>query len=115
MAKLLAHLYEPSEGRITWDDRDLADHDADSVRRSITVVFQDFMRYWLSLADNIGLHYFDMKNYGKALIQAHKAMALGFVQTELKDQLRSVGKWVEATDLPAPPDPAASKPTEQAE
>jgi ATP-binding cassette subfamily B protein len=55
LAKLLAHLYDPTEGRITWDGLDLAEHDAESVRRSITIVFQDFMRYWLSVADNIGL------------------------------------------------------------
>lgn len=42
---------------------------------------------------NIGLHYFDMKNYEKALIQAHKAIELGFTQTALRDQLQSVGKW----------------------
>lgn len=42
---------------------------------------------------NIGLHYFDLKNYDKALVQAHKAMALGFLQTGLKDQLEQVGKW----------------------
>lgn len=44
---------------------------------------------------NIGLHYFDFKNYDQALIQAHKAMALGFSKTELRDQLRSIGKWTE--------------------
>lgn len=63
---------------------------------------------------NIGLHYFDLKNYDKALVQAHKAMTLGFEQTELKDQLRSVGKWIEPIDLPAPPDPVTSEPTKQA-
>ena len=66
---------------------------------------------------NIGLHYFDLKNYDKALAEAHQAMALGFVQTELKEQLRSVGKWTEPADSPAPaglPTPAASAPAEQA-
>lgn len=52
---------------------------------------------------NIGLHYFDLKNYDKALIQAHKAMALGWTKTELRDQLSSVGKWTEPVDLPATP------------
>ena len=42
---------------------------------------------------NIGLHFFDLKNYDKALVQAHKAMALGFLQTGLQDQLEQVGKW----------------------
>ncbi|MDO9165337.1 MAG: ABC transporter permease [Rhodoferax sp.] len=59
---------------------------------------------------NIGLHYFDMKNYDKALIQAHKALSLGFTQTALRDQLQSVGKWTEPPVLPAPPDDAASAP-----
>lgn len=44
---------------------------------------------------NIGLHYFDLKNYDQALIEAHKAIALGFAQTALRDKLQSVGKWTE--------------------
>lgn len=52
---------------------------------------------------NIGLHYFALKNYDKALLQAHKALELDFPQTELRDQLKSVGKWAEpAGPLPAP-------------
>lgn len=59
---------------------------------------------------NIGLHYFDLKNYDKALIQAHKALSLGFTQTALRDQLQSVGKWTEPSVLPTPPEDAASAP-----
>ena len=50
---------------------------------------------------NIGLVYFDLKDYDKALAQAHKALALGFPRTDLRDQLRSVGKWSEPAGLPA--------------
>lgn len=49
---------------------------------------------------NIGLHYFDLKNYDKALAQAHKAIELGFPQTILRDKLQSVGKWAEPAELP---------------
>lgn len=49
---------------------------------------------------NIGLHYFNLKNYDKALVQAHKAIELGFPQTILRDQLQSVGKWTEPAELP---------------
>ena len=55
LAKLLGHLYPPSDGRITWDGVDLAGVEPDSVRRAITVVFQDFARYNLTAAENIGL------------------------------------------------------------
>ncbi len=44
---------------------------------------------------NIGLVYFDMKNYGRALAQAHEAMALGFPGTELRDLLKGVNQWQE--------------------
>lgn len=44
---------------------------------------------------NIGLHFFDLAVYDKALLQAHKAISLGFPQTALRDQLEKIGKWVE--------------------
>lgn len=42
---------------------------------------------------NMGLIYLDMKEYEKALAQAHKAMALGFGRTALRDKLEAAGKW----------------------
>ncbi len=52
---------------------------------------------------NIGLHYFDLKNHDKALVQAHKAIELGFTQTALQGKLQGVGKWTEPTEPPATP------------
>ena len=49
---------------------------------------------------NIGLHYFALKDYEQALVQAHKAIALGFLQMALRDQLQSVGKWTEPVATP---------------
>lgn len=49
---------------------------------------------------NIGLIYFDMKNYDKALTFAHKAYDLGLGIPTLRDQLKSVGKWAEPTGTP---------------
>ncbi len=63
---------------------------------------------------NLGLHYFDLKNYDKALLQAHDAIKLGFPQTALRDQLQSVGKWSEPVAITAtPPVDAASAPALQ--
>lgn len=50
---------------------------------------------------NIGLVYFDMKIYDKALTQAHRAMGLGFERTELRDQLKKAGHWQEAVTAAA--------------
>jgi ATP-binding cassette subfamily B protein len=55
LAKMLAGLYRPESGRILWDDVDLARVDADELRRSVAVIFQDFERYLLPARENVGL------------------------------------------------------------
>lgn len=50
---------------------------------------------------NLGLNYFDMKAYDKALAQAQIAYSMGFPQPILKEKLKEVGKWVEPK-IPAP-------------
>lgn len=54
---------------------------------------------------NIGLHYFDLKNYDRALIQAHKAIELGFTHSDLRNQLTAAGKWKEPETAPVPSNP----------
>jgi ATP-binding cassette, subfamily B, bacterial len=55
LAKLLAGLYLPDQGRVLWDGTDTATVDPDQLRRSVAVIFQDFIRYHLPARDNIGL------------------------------------------------------------
>jgi ATP-binding cassette subfamily B protein len=55
LVKLLARLYDPSEGRILLDGRDLRDYDLESLRRNVGVIFQDFYRYDLRFDENIGV------------------------------------------------------------
>lgn len=54
LVKLLSRLYDPVEGEIHFDGRDLREYDLGEVRRDVAVVFQDFFRYDLSAADNVG-------------------------------------------------------------
>ncbi|MES2858587.1 MAG: ABC transporter ATP-binding protein [Pseudomonadota bacterium] len=55
LVKLLARLYDPDEGRILLDGRDLRDYDLDDLRANIGVIFQDFVRYHLTAAENIAM------------------------------------------------------------
>jgi len=55
LTKLLARLYDPSEGRILLDGVDLRDYDLASLRRAIGVIFQDFVRYDMRFDENIGV------------------------------------------------------------
>jgi ATP-binding cassette subfamily B protein len=54
LVKLLARLYDPTEGRILLDGTDLREYDVEDVRREIGVIFQDYMRYDLLVRENIG-------------------------------------------------------------
>jgi ATP-binding cassette subfamily B protein len=54
LVKMLARLYDPTEGRILLDGIDLRDYDVDDLRREIGVIFQDYMRYDAMVRENIG-------------------------------------------------------------
>ncbi|MDI1480194.1 ABC transporter ATP-binding protein [Polyangium sp. y55x31] len=51
--KLVAGLYEPTEGRILLDGRDLSAWDREALRARLAVVFQDFVRYQLPVRENV--------------------------------------------------------------
>jgi ATP-binding cassette subfamily B protein len=55
LVKLLARLYHPSEGRILLGGIDLEDWPLLELRRRISVLFQDFNQYQLSVRENIGM------------------------------------------------------------
>ena len=55
LVKLLARLYDPDEGRILLDGRDLREYDLDALRANTGVIFQDFVRYHLTAGENIGV------------------------------------------------------------
>ncbi len=54
LVKLLARLYDPTEGVILLDGRDLREYDLSEYRRHVAVVLQDFVCYDLTVAENIG-------------------------------------------------------------
>jgi ATP-binding cassette, subfamily B, bacterial len=53
LAKLLCRLYDPQSGAIEVDGTDLRDLDLESWRARITAVFQDFVRFELTLRENV--------------------------------------------------------------
>lgn len=55
IVKLLCRFYDPTRGRILWDGVDIADLPVADLRLRIGAVFQDYMSYDLSAAENIGI------------------------------------------------------------
>jgi ATP-binding cassette subfamily B protein len=74
LTKLLARLYDPTEGRITLDGVDLREYDLTSLRHAISVIFQDFVRYDLRFEENIGVGRIDeVESYLEASEDATKS------------------------------------------
>jgi len=55
LVKLLCRFYDPDRGRILWDGTDLRDMDPADLRERVSAVFQDYMSYELSAAENIAV------------------------------------------------------------
>ena len=55
LVKLLARLYDPSEGRILLDGIDLKEYDINQLRLNLGIIFQDYIRYQMTLSQNIAV------------------------------------------------------------
>ncbi len=51
--KLLTRLYDPTEGKILLDGRDIREYDVSELYRMYGIIFQDFGKYAVSVAENI--------------------------------------------------------------
>jgi ATP-binding cassette subfamily B protein len=70
LVKLLARLYDPDEGRILLDGHDLRGYDLDSLRGNIGVIFQDFVRYHLTPAENIAVGRIEARADRERIVEA---------------------------------------------
>ncbi len=62
LVKLLARLYEPTEGRILLDGVDLRDYNLQDLRQQIGIIFQDYIRFQMKASDNIAIGNIDLRN-----------------------------------------------------
>ena len=85
LVKLLARLYDPDEGRILLDGRDLRDYDLQALRSNIGVIFQDFVRYHLTAADNIAVGRIDARNDRTRIVGAAQRSLADDVIAKLPD------------------------------
>ncbi|MDX2250162.1 MAG: ABC transporter ATP-binding protein [Bacteroidia bacterium] len=82
LVKLMARLYDPTEGRILLDGHDLRHYDLDQLRQAIGVIFQDYVRYSLTVGENIAVGQItDLDNKARIEEAARKSMADTVVKT----------------------------------
>ncbi|MEM6378914.1 MAG: ABC transporter ATP-binding protein, partial [Bacteroidota bacterium] len=76
LVKLMARLYEPTEGRILIDGVDIKDIELMSLRDNIGIIFQDFVRFQLKVRENIAVGSIEeVENMELIEDAAHKSLA----------------------------------------
>jgi ATP-binding cassette, subfamily B, bacterial len=93
IVKLLARLYDPDEGRILLDGRDLRDYDLDDVRANLGVIFQDFVRYHMTAGENIAVGRIDaLADAGRIADAARRSLADTVIERLPAGYAQMVGK-----------------------
>lgn len=76
LVKLLARLYDPTEGRILLDGADLRDYDIADLRLNLGIIFQDYIRYQMSFSQNIAVGNIDEQANTELIRKAaHESLA----------------------------------------
>jgi len=93
LIKLLARLYDPVEGRILLDGYDLREYDLKELRMNIGVIFQDYIRYQMTVAQNVAVGNVDEKDNRDLIIKsAKKSLADALVQRLPEKYDQALGK-----------------------
>ena len=86
LVKLLARLYDPDEGRILLDGHDLREYDLFALRANIGVIFQDFMRYSFTAADNIAVGRIEARDDRARIVESAERSLADEVIRKLPEQ-----------------------------
>lgn len=93
LVKLLARLYEPTEGRILLDGIDLREYDPEDLRLNIGVIFQDYLRYQMTLSNNIAVGNIQQQDNHELIKTAAKGSMADILAEKLPDQYdQALGK-----------------------
>ncbi|MEB3230033.1 MAG: ABC transporter ATP-binding protein [Leptolyngbyaceae bacterium] len=96
LAKLLCRLYDPSQGRICWNQQDLRSLCLDDLRSRIAVVMQDYARFPALLRENVGWGCLEKLDHDAAIQMAMEEAGLAYLRGELEHGLETpLGKQLE--------------------
>ncbi len=70
LVKLLARLYEPTEGRILLDGVDLREYKLEDLRHHIGIIFQDYIRFQMKAGENIAVGHIELREERERMVEA---------------------------------------------
>lgn len=104
LSKLIAGVYEPASGEVRYDGEDIKNFEKDSFYRRISVISQNFVKYQLSMRENIGMSTPNQVHNDERLMQSARAAnvepiirRIGGLDTQLGREFDGVelsgGEW----------------------
>ena len=104
LSKIIAGVYEPNSGEVTYDGKNVSAFERDSFYRKFSVISQDFVKYQLTMRENIGMSTPNQIHNDEKLLQSAKAAnieqivrRIGGLDTQLGREFDGVelsgGEW----------------------
>ncbi len=109
LVKLLCRFYDPERGRILWDGVDLRDLDPEQLRSRLGAVFQNFVTYDLTAAENIALGRVDAVRDRAQVVEAAR---LAGIDPAVRDLPRGYDTLLTRQMTGFEPDPEGPEPSD---
>ncbi len=94
IVKLLTRLYDPDSGQILIDGVDIREYDPAALRHEIGVIFQDYVTYFLSARENIGVGRLEeADDLARIDAAAAQSGANGVIERLPQGYDTTLGKW----------------------
>lgn len=100
LVKLLCGLYKPSQGNIFLNGRNIFEYDLEEYRKKIGVVFQDFIKFPLSVKENIQVGNYENNSETRLINSAISSGASEFIYN-LKNRYDTIlqNEWNDGTEI----------------
>ena len=96
IVKLISRLYEPTEGAILFEGVDIRTFDIDCYRRTIGIIFQDFIHYFFTASENISVgNTAAIENHNLVRLAAKRSLAHGLISSFPNKYGQRLGKYFE--------------------
>lgn len=100
LVKLLTGLYHPTSGRILFDGEDIATLSMAELRAKVGVIFQDFVRFHFTVAENIGVGWIPAMGDREEIERAAAAGGIDEVIEKLPEgYAQGLGRWFGGEEL----------------
>lgn len=94
LVKLLTRLYDPDEGEILIGGRNIKEYDLEELRDQIGVIFQDYVNYYMTAHENIGVGRVDKIEHRELVASAaHKSGASAIIERLPMGYDTMLGRW----------------------